>query len=84
MSPTARSLAHIKELGYTAKLVERWNHFAKIRQDLFGADLLALKSGSPVLVVQATTGSHHAARRTKLEAEGFTALWKATGTALEI
>jgi hypothetical protein len=40
---------------------------------LFGADILALKPGAPVLVVQATSGSTHAARRTKLEAEGFTA-----------
>jgi hypothetical protein len=30
MSPTARSLAHLRELGYTAKVVEHWNAFAKI------------------------------------------------------
>jgi len=60
MSPTQRSLAHLKELGYTAKVVERWNPFAKIRQDLFGTDVLVLKPGEPVLVVQATTGSNHA------------------------
>jgi hypothetical protein len=57
MSPTARSLAHLKALGYQAKVVEKWNPFAKIRQDLFGADILALKPGEPVLVVQATTDS---------------------------
>ena len=71
MSPTARSLAHLKSLGYTAKVVERWNPFAKIRQNLFGGDLLALKPGEPVLVIQATSGTNHAARRTKLAAEGF-------------
>ena len=37
MSPTARSLAHLRSLGYTARVVERWNPFAKIRQDLLGA-----------------------------------------------
>lgn len=84
MSPTQRSLAHLKQLGYQAKVVEKWNPFAKIRQDLFGADLLALKVGEPVLVVQATTGSNHAARRTKLEAAGFIQLWKGAGAVLEV
>ena len=47
-------------------------------------DILALKSGEPVLVVQATTGSNHAARRTKLDGEGFTALWEGAGAQLEV
>jgi hypothetical protein len=38
MSPTARSLQHLKSLGAYARVVEKWNAFAKIRQDLFGAD----------------------------------------------
>ena len=84
MSPTQRSLAHLKTLGYQPKVVERWNPVTKIRQDLFGADILALKPGAPVLVVQATSGSNQAARRTKLEAEGLTALWKLAGASLEI
>jgi hypothetical protein len=49
-SPTARSLELLRELGYTAKVVEHWNQYAKIRQDLFGVDILALKPGEPVLV----------------------------------
>jgi hypothetical protein len=84
MSPTARSLQHLRELGYQAKVVEKWNPFAKIRQDLFGGDLLALKAGEPVLIIQATSGSNHAARRTKLEEEGFVALWKGAGAVLEV
>lgn len=84
MSPTARSLAYLKDLGYRAKVVERWNPFAKIRQDLFGGDILALKPGEPVLVIQATTGVNHAARREKLETEGFISLWKGAGASLEI
>jgi hypothetical protein len=83
-SPTVRSLAYLRELGYTAKVVEHWNPYAKIRQDLFGADILALKPGEPVLVVQATSGSNHAARRTKLDAEGFTALWEGAGATIEV
>jgi hypothetical protein len=84
MSPTQRSLAHLKALGYTAKVVEHWNQYAKIRQDLFGVDILALKPGELVLAIQATTGTNHAARRTKLEAEGFITLWKQSGAVLEI
>jgi hypothetical protein len=62
-------------LGYPARVVEKWNTFAKVRQDLFGGDLLALKSVAPVLVVQATTGANHAHRRRKLAASGYSALW---------
>jgi len=83
-SPTSRSLAYLRDLGYQAKVVERWNPYAKIRQDLFGVDILALKPGEPVLVIQATTGSNHAARRTKLDGEGFTALWEGAGAQLEV
>ena len=84
MSPTSRSLQRLRKLGYQAQVVEKWNPFARIRQDLFGGDVLALKAGEPVLVVQATTQSNHAARRAKLDAEGFTALWNGAGARLEI
>jgi len=84
MTPTARSLAHLKTLGYQAKVVEKWNPFAKIRHDLFGADVLALKVGEPVLVIQATSGANHAARRIKLDASGFITLWTGAGAILEI
>ena len=84
MSPTARSLAHLKELGYTARVVEKWNAFAKIRQDLFGADILALKAGTPILAVQATSGSNHASHLAKLQAGTFINLWKDSGAVIEI
>lgn len=84
MSPTQRSLAHLKQLGYQARIVEKWNPFAHVRQDLFGGDILALKCGEPVLVVQATTGTNHAARREKLAAAGFVDLWKGAGARLEV
>jgi hypothetical protein len=84
MSPTARSLAYLRELGYAAEVVEKTIPHTFIKKDLFGGDLIGLKAGEPVLVVQCTSGSHHAARRTKLEAEGFVALWKGSGAMLEI
>jgi hypothetical protein len=84
MSPTARSLAELKRLGYRARVVEKWNGYAKVRQDLFGADVLALKPGEPILAVQATSGGNHAARRAKLEAGGFVGLWKGSVAVLEL
>src|SRR5215475_5803217 len=39
-SPTQRSLQHLKALDYAAKVVERWNPFVKVRQDVFGADII--------------------------------------------
>lgn len=84
MSPTARSLAHLKQEGYAARVVERWNPWARIRQDLFGGDILALKSGEPVLIIQATSGANHASRCTKLQAGGFINLWKESGAVIEV
>jgi hypothetical protein len=84
MSPTARSLARLRELGYRAQKVEQTIPKTFIKRDCFGADILALKAGQPILTIQTTSGSNHAARRAKLETEGFTALWKSAGAALEI
>ena len=47
-------------------IVERWNPFAKIRQDLFGfVDLLAIRQGE-TLAVQTTSGSNVSARVKKI------------------
>lgn len=68
MTPTQRSLAHLRALGYTVAITEHWNMYAKIRQDLFGfGDLLAFRPGQPgSVLVQTTSGTNHAARRTKI------------------
>jgi hypothetical protein len=84
MSPTQRSLAHLKHLGYRARIVGKWNPFARVRQDLFGGDILALKPGEPVLMVQCTSGSNVAARIHKLHEEGFIDLWKSVGASIEV
>lgn len=65
-SPTQRSLAVLREQGYTVAIVEHWNPFARIRQDLFGfIDLLALKDGE-TLAVQTTSYSNMSARVKKI------------------
>lgn len=70
-SPTQRTLKLLREEGWTAAVVEKWNPYARIRQDLWGVDVLAIESGGVfvkrnLLAVQACAGSSHAARRAKL------------------
>lgn len=62
MTPTQRSLCKLRADGWLVAVVERWNPYARVRQDLFGfADLLAIK-GNEVLAVQTTSGDHVAHR----------------------
>ena len=67
MTPTQRSLKHLRADGWTAAVVERWNPHARIRQDLFGfIDILAIRDGE-TLAVQTTSASSMAARVKKIE-----------------
>ena len=67
MTPTQRSLKYLRDAGYTVAIVEHWNSFARIRQDLFGIiDLLAVR-GTETLGVQTTSSTNVAARIRKLE-----------------
>ena len=55
MSPTQLSIRHLKENGYLVSVVEKWNPFVKIRQDLFGfIDVLAIRENE-TLAVQVTS-----------------------------
>jgi hypothetical protein len=66
MTPTARSKAHLETAGYLVEVVERWNAWARIRQDLWGfADLLAIRRGE-VLVVQVTSRDNISKRVSKI------------------
>ena len=67
MTPTQRSLAYLREEGYLVAIVEHWNPFARIRQDLFGfIDLLAIRRDE-TLAVQ-VTASGVSSRVKKIEA----------------
>tara|TARA_R110002126_G_scaffold209857_1_gene356454 strand:+ start:181 stop:504 length:324 start_codon:yes stop_codon:yes gene_type:complete len=68
MSPTQLSLKHLREKGWTTiAIVEHWNCFARIRQDLFGfIDILALNDYGHVLAVQTTSYSNMSARCKKI------------------
>lgn len=79
MSPTQRSLEKWRKLGYTVKVVERWNPYAHIRQDLWGFDLLALREDS-IIGIQTTTNPHTSERVAKLLALPTTGIWLASPT----
>ncbi len=83
-SPTQRALADLRKLGYTVQVVERWNPYAKIRQDLFGfIDIIAMRPGE-LLGVQACAGASHAARREKALSEPRLRTWLEAGGKAEI
>lgn len=66
MSPTQRTLKHLRAEGWTAAIAEHWNSFARKRFDLFGfGDILAFNADL-VALIQTTSGSNHSARRNKI------------------
>lgn len=66
MTPTQLSKRKLESEGYTVAVVEHWNGFARIRQDLFGfIDLLALK-GDETKAIQTTSYSNVPARVNKI------------------
>lgn len=65
-SPTQRSKSHLEAQGYLVAITEKWNQFARKRQDLFGfVDLIGIKDGE-TLAVQTTSGSNVSARVKKI------------------
>lgn len=68
MSPTARTLAELRKRGAAlVQVVERWNSFARIRQDLFEIiDVLAVMPAGKTVAVQCTSGDHVADRVNKI------------------
>ena len=68
-SPTSRTLAVLREQGYTVAVVEKWNPHARIRQDLFGfIDILAIKRDE-TLAVQATASGVSARLKKIMDSE---------------
>lgn len=65
-SPTQRTLKHLRDAGYPlVQVVERWNPYAGVRQDLFGlVDVLAV--GDDIVGVQTTSASNVSKRVAKI------------------
>jgi len=79
VSPTQRSLKLCRGNGWTVQVVEHWNQFARIRQDLFGViDLVAL-GGSQIIGIQSTTGNNVSKRIQKIRDEPRAAEWLQCG-----
>lgn len=56
----------MRRRGYVVAVTERWNQFARVRQDLYGfIDVLCI-GDKEVVGVQATSDSNVAARCTKI------------------
>lgn len=86
-SPTQRTLAYLRKCGCDAAITEKWNPHAKVRQDLFGfVDILYLPVtyDGPMVAVQTTSGSNHAARRTKILGCPVAKRWLECGSRIEI
>lgn len=68
MSPTQRSLKHLRDNGYQVEIVEHWSPWAKRRNDLWGfVDLLAInRETGDILAVQTTSGTNVSARVKKI------------------
>jgi len=81
MTPTQRTLQELRRRGYVAQVVERWNAFAKIRQDLFGfIDIVAVKSNeNGVLGVQATSTGNVPSRIQKASLSPNLSVWLQAG-----
>lgn len=68
-SPTQRTLKYLRDKGSTCAIVEHWNKFAGIRQDLWGfCDILELTEDGQTVCVQTTTSSHIKERIDKIKA----------------
>lgn len=68
-TPTQRALKELRGRGWKVAITEKWNAFAKIRQDAFGfGDLLAIdRTNKQLVLVQVTSGANHATRVAKIQ-----------------
>jgi hypothetical protein len=84
MTPTQLTLRDLRRRGYLAAVVEHWNPFAHIRQDLFGIiDVIGVRENETI-GVQSTTFANRLARVKKMsEADNIGALRDA-GWILEV
>ena len=83
-SPTQRSLAFLRAAGYRAAVVEHWNPFAGIRQDLFGIIDIVAVGGGRTKGVQTTTSTNLSSRVKKIEASEALADLQHAGWGIEV
>jgi hypothetical protein len=86
MTPTARTLDHLRRAGFIAEVVERWIPRANIRKDFLGCvDIIAFHRSRPGIVgVQATSLPNVAARLTKAKGRPELAAWLRAGGQFQV
>jgi len=78
-SPTQNTLKYYRKLGYTCAIVEHFNPWVKVRQDLWGfCDILALKENETICI-QACIRDDTAKRTHKIEAHKNYPIIKSAG-----
>ena len=85
-SPTSRSLKYLRDQGYIAEVVEKFNYFTKQRKDLFNViDIIAVHpSQVGVLGVQVTSRVHTQERVHKCKKEPMIKTWLTAQNKLEV
>lgn len=86
MTPTSRSLEHLRRLGYLAAVVECWIPKINRRRDLWHfADILAVHPRDGLfLLVQTTSLSNVPSRLAKAKARPELAAWLKAGGSFEV
>lgn len=84
VSPTQRSLKLCRKAGWVAQSVERWNPFARVRQDLHGFVDIHCLTGTQIVGIQATSRDNVSSRLHKIEAEPRAKMWLQSGARLLI
>ena len=85
MTPTARTLKMLRDGGWLAEVVERWNPHSRTRHDLFGfADVLAVSPQGRIVAIQVTSGSNVSARVKKIAGEPRSRVWLAAGGHVQV
>lgn len=78
-SPTQRTLKLCRDHGWTSQVVERWNQFAKVRQDLFGVIDIVAMNGTSIIGIQATSSSNLSKRLDKIKESEKAQEWLRSG-----
>ena len=87
MTPTQRTLAHLRRAGFVAEIVERWLPGANVRKDFLGfGDVLAFHPTDRRFVLVQVTSTGVAARRKKILTEKATEAeaWLTAGGEIEV
>lgn len=86
-TPTARALEDLREMGFTAGKVEKFNSFTKRFNDFLGClDIIACRPGIGIVGIQVTTndGGNHSNHLKKMLAEPRLRPWIESGGRVEL